>query len=528
MERNFQTGRRRASAARARRIGGAAVVVGALLAACAGPDFKRPEAPRAAGYSPEPLPARTAAAAVAAGEPQAFDGSAEVPSRWWTAFGCAALNALVDKAFKANPAIGNAQAALRQAQELVMAQRGFFYPTVALNYTFERQKVAGNLSNSVAPGVQGNGSVIAPVQNPNSTPHNQPLYYNFHTAQVTVGYTPDVFGGNRRAVEALAAGSEVQRFALQAAYTALASNLVGAAIQEAAVREQIAAVQAMIESSSRSVDILRRQLRDGYVMRADVAAEEAQLAQVRALLPPLDRQLQQTRDLLRALVGNLPSEEVDATFRFADLHLPHDLPLTLPSKLVDQRPDMRAAEAELHAANAQVGMAVAARLPQFPITAAVGGTATQFNQMFASGGPFWNIVLGATQPLFDGGTLRHRQHAAEQALIQAATQYQSTVLAAYQDVADTLHAIYSDAEELRTAVDYEEASRLQLDTTQRQLTSGLVSELALLQAQQVYQQALINRIQAQAQRFGDTAALFVALGGGQWDGSDQTLAAGQK
>ena len=497
-------------------------VAAAVTAGCAaGPDFHRPEPPKAVGYAPLPLPPQTTAAPdIAGGDVQHFT-AADISWQWWTLFQSPQLNALIEQAFKNNPTILNAQSALRQAQELVSAQRGFFYPTVAANYTFERQKVAGNLSGSVAPGVQGNGTDIAPVQNLSSTPHNQPLYYNFQTAQLTVGYSPDVFGSNRRQVESLQAQAEAQRFGLEAAYMTLASNIVAAAIQEAALRAQLEAVHAIVEENHKSLDILKRQFAAGYVMRADVAAQEAQLAQAAALVPPLDKQLEQTRDLIRALAGNLPNQDVAATFNFEDLHLPRELPLTLPSKLVNQRPDVRAAESLLHSANAQVGVAVAARLPQFPITGAVGGTATEFSQMFASGGPFWNIIAGATAPLVDGGTLRHRQRAAEQALTQAAAQYQSTVIAAYQNVADTLHAIYSDADGLEAAVQNERAMKIQLDIAQRQLTTGLVGELFLLQAQAAYQQALINRIQAQGSRFGDSAALFMALGGGWWNRPDQ-------
>jgi len=497
-------------------------VAAAVTAGCAaGPDFHRPEPPKAVGYAPLPLPPQTAASPdIAGGDVQHFT-AADISWQWWTLFQSPQLNALIEQAFKNNPTILNAQSALRQAQELVSAQRGFFYPTVAANYTFERQKVAGNLSSSVAPGVQGNGTEIAPVQNLSGTPHNQPLYYNFQTAQLTVGYTPDVFGSNRRQVESLQAQAEAQRFGLEAAYMTLASNIVAAAIQEAALRAQREAVHAIVDENHKSLDILRRQFAAGYVMRAEVAAQEAQLAQAAALVPPLDKQLEQTRDLIRALAGNLPNQDVAATFNFEDMHLPRELPLTLPSKLVNQRPDVRAAESLLHSANAQVGVAVAARLPQFPITGAVGGTATEFSQMFASGGPFWNIIAGATAPLFDGGTLRHRQRAAEQALTQAATQYQSTVIAAYQNVADTLHAIYSDADGLEAAVQNERAMKIQLDIAQRQLTTGLVGELFLLQAQEAYQQAVINRIQAQGSRFGDSAALFMALGGGWWNRPDQ-------
>jgi NodT family efflux transporter outer membrane factor (OMF) lipoprotein len=491
------------------------------LSACAvGPNYTRPAVAAANSYSPSPLPNATVAAPdVAAGSAQHFTAAAEISWQWWTLYQSPALNELIEQAFRKNPSILSAQAALRQAQELVSAQRGFFYPTIEASYGFERQKVAGNLSNSVAPGVQGNGTDIVPYQNPspNAVPHNEPLYYNLHTAQLTVGYTPDVFGSNWRQVESLAAQADAQRFALEAAYMTLASNVVAAAVQEASVREQLDAAHEIVNENRQSLDILQRQLNDGFVMRADVAAQQAQLAQAMALIPPLDKQLEQTRDLIRALVGNPPDEDVPATFKFATLQLPQELPLSLPSKLIDQRPDVRAAEALVHSANAQLGVAIAARLPQFPITGAVGGTATEFSQMFESGGPFWSLIATATQPLFEGGTLLHRQRAAQQALIEAAGQYQLTVLAAYQNVADALHAIYSDADGLLAAQQNERAARVQLDTAQRQLDVGQIGELLLLQAQMAYQQAVITRIQAQALRFGDTAALFVALGGGWWN-----------
>jgi NodT family efflux transporter outer membrane factor (OMF) lipoprotein len=497
-------------------------VLALLTTACVGPNFHRPAPPKDAGYLVAPLPEQTAASPeLPGGDAQHVNTAADISWQWWTLFESPQLNGLVELAFKNNPSIRNAQAALRQAAELTAAQRGFFYPTVALNYTFERQRAAGNLANSTAPGVQGNGTVLLPIQNPSGPVFNSPLFYNFHTAQATVNYNPDVFGGNRRQVESLDAQREAQRFNLEAAYMTLASNVVAAVIQEASIRDQLDAVHAILDASRHSLDILKLQLKDGYVMRADVAAQEAQLAQVEALVAPLEKQLEQTRDLIRALVGQMPNQDVGDSFKLADLHQPRELPLTIPSKLVDQRPDVRMAEALLHSANADVGVAVANRLPQFSITGAIGGAATQFNQMFAQGGAFWNIILGATQPVFDGGTLRHRQRAAEQALIQAATQYQSTVLGAYQNVADTLHAIYSDADALSAAARYEQATKLQLDIAGRQLNSGQVNELFLLQAEQSYQQAVINRIQAQALRFGDSASLFMALGGGWWNRPDQ-------
>jgi NodT family efflux transporter outer membrane factor (OMF) lipoprotein len=482
-----------------------------LTGACVGPNFHPPAAPKDAGYTVTDLPAQTASSpGVAGGEVQHLSVAGDIGWQWWSLFQSPQLNALVEQAFAHNPSIQNAQAALRQAQELVAAQKGYFFPAIALDYNFERQKVPGNTASSSAPGVQGNGQVIVP-----SGPA-QPLTYNFHTAEATVSYNPDVFGSNRRQVESLQAQSDSQRFNLEAAYMTLASNVVAAAVQEASVRDQLDAVHAILNANRKSLDILQRQLKDGYVMRADVAAQEALVAQAEALVAPLEKQLEQTRDLIRALVGKLPNQDVGDAFKFADLQLPRELPLTVPSKLIEQRPDVRAAQALLHGATADVGVAEAARQPQFAITGAIGGGATVFSDMFGPGGSFWNVILGVTQPLIDGGVLRHRQRAAEQALIQAATQYQSTVLGAYQNVADTLHAIYSDADGLAAAVKTETATKVQLDIARRQLTAGQVNQLFLLQAEEAYQQAVVNRIQAQAARFGDSAALFMALGGGWW------------
>jgi NodT family efflux transporter outer membrane factor (OMF) lipoprotein len=293
--------------------------------------------------------------------------------------------------------------------------------------------------------------------------------------------------------------------------------VVAAAIQEASLRAQIAATRQIIAAEEKSLQILRDQFRLGFAMRIDVAAQEAALGQAKMLLPPLQRQFEQTRDLIRALVGNLPNQDVAETFELDALQLPPELPLSLPAKLIEQRPDVRAAEAQLHAANAQVGVAVAAMLPQFSISGNVGGNADQFAWMFRSGGPFWTMVGGVTQPLFEGGTLLHKERAAKAALRQAAAQYQTTVITAYQNVADTLHASISDADALAADVDAENSSKVTYDLTRRQLEAGYANYLALLSAETAYNQVLLTRIQAQATRYGDTIALFQALGGGWWN-----------
>ena len=497
-----------------------------LITSCAvGPRYRAPQAPSDVGYAPAPLPDTSASAAVHGGEAQHLTVGGDIPFQWWELFQCEALNALIEKAFKANPSLPAAQAALRQAEELTSAQRGFFFPTVGASYQFERQKLAGNLSGSSAPGVQGNGSNISAVQNPTGTPHNQPLYYNLHTAQLTVGFVPDVFGGNRRQVESLEAQAEEQRLLLEATYVTLASNVAAAAIQEAEVRAELAAAHEIVDFNEKALQILRAQLQLGYAMRIDVANQESALAQAKALIPPLQKQYEQTRDLIRALVGNLPNEDVPETFELQALQLPRELPVSLPAKIIQQRPDVAMAAAELHAANAQVGVAIADMLPQFSITGAAGGTATQFDWLFRSGGPFWSVVGGVSQPIFDGGTLLHRKRAADQALKQAAFQYQATVITAYQNVADTLHAALSDADALGAAVAAESAAKVALDLTRRQMEVGYVNYLSLLTAETAYSQALLNRIQSQATRFGDTVALFQALGGGWWNRSERTAKA---
>jgi NodT family efflux transporter outer membrane factor (OMF) lipoprotein len=252
-------------------------------------------------------------------------------------------------------------------------------------------------------------------------------------------------------------------------------------------------------------------------MRIDVAAQEAQLAQAKTLLPPLEKQFEQTRDLLRALVGKLPNQELEQTFELSSLTLPQDLPLSLPSKIIEQRPDVRAAAEQLRSANAQVGVAIAAMLPQFSITGAIGGGANEFAWMFRNGGPFWNLIGGVTQPIFAGGTLLHTKRAADQALLQAAAQYQQTVLTAYQNVADTLHAMVADADELAAADAAVRAAKVTLDLTREQMQDGFTDFLASLAAEIAYQQAVLTVVQAQSTRFGDTAALYQALGGGWWN-----------
>jgi NodT family efflux transporter outer membrane factor (OMF) lipoprotein len=469
-----------------------------LLCCCSvGPNFLRPAAPTDAGFAPKPLPEVSVSAPVYGGEAQHFLSGHDIPFDWWTSFQCPQLNTLVGKALRANATIESAKAALRQAREVTRAAEGAFFPTVQGNFTPSRNKTAtGAVSPASASG------------NP---------YYGLYTATVSVSYVPDVFGGTRRHVESLRAQEDMQRFETEAAYITLASNVVAAAILEVSTRSQIAATEEIIDVERQSLEILRNQQRFGYAMGIDAAAQEAALAQVEQTLPPLQKQLETTRDLIRALAGNLPSQDVEETFQLSSLHLPEDLPLSLPSEIIKQRPDVRAAEEQMRSANADVGVALAAMLPQFALTANLGAASNSLNNLFGPGTSFWSLAGSATQTIFDGGTLLHTKRAADEALVQAAAEYRGTVITAFQNVADTLHALLSDADALKAAAVAEKAAKVTLDLTQRQSQAGYVNYLTLLSAQQAYQTALLNLVQAQAARFSDTAALFQALGGGWWN-----------
>ncbi len=449
----------------------------------------------------EPLPAQTASAPVAAGEAQRFVQGLDIPGQWWALFHSPALNALIEEAIAANPTLQAAQAALRQASETVLAEQGSLLPTVTAGFSPSRNQTAtGALSPASASGSP---------------------YYSLYTAQVGVSYAPDVFGGTRRQIESLVATAESQRFQLEATYLTLTSNVVAAAVQEASLRGQIAAAEEIVKIDSEGLDILRRQMALGAVAGAEVAAQAAALAQAQALLPPLQKQLAIERDLLAALLGRFPSRQPSAAFDLAALQLPRDLPVSLPSKLVEQRPDVRAAEAQMHAASAEIGVAVANRLPQFSLAATGGGASNTMAALFAGPGTaFWTLGGNLTQTVFDAGTLLHKQRAAEAAFDQAAAQYRSTVIAAFQNVADSLHALQSDADTLKAAVDALRAAATSLDIARRQLELGAVNYLALLTAENAYQQALNGVVQAQANRYADTAALFQALGGGWWNRAD--------
>jgi NodT family efflux transporter outer membrane factor (OMF) lipoprotein len=477
-----------------------AALAAAGLGACAvGPNFHRPPAPAAADYGNAPAQGVTAAADTTGGAAQQLTGGMDIPDAWWELFQSPKLTALVAEALKNNPNIEAAHAALRQAQDLYKAQRGSFFPTVNGSFAGLRAKNA-----------------VDTLANPTSLPQVNP-YYNLFTAQLSLSYMPDVFGGTRRAVEASRAEAEATRFELIATYVTLSSNVVTTAVQEASLRGQIAATERLLALQHQLTDTVQRQRDIGSASHADLLQQQAAEAQTAATLPPLQKQLGQTRDALTALLGKLPSQEPADTFRLEDLTLPTQLPVSLPSKLVEQRPDVRQAEENLHAASAQVGVALAEMLPQFAITADTGSAALEIGKLFTPYTGFWDLGASLTQTLFAGGALRYRHRAAEDALDRAAAQYRATVILACQNVADTLRALQADADALKASAAADRAARASFDLARRQYTNGSLSLLGLLNTEQTYQQAEIALVQAEANRYADTAGLFQALGGGWWN-----------
>ncbi len=474
------------------------VVAGLLLASCAvGPDFKKPAAPDISGYGPGGAQADTATTDVAGGEAQRFLEDKDIPGQWWALFHSEPLNELIAEALKTNPTLDAAQASLRQAQENAAAQTGVFFPSVTGNFSSTREKISG--------AQQGNPRFSS--------------IFTFTSGAVNVSYALDVFGGERRQLESAEALADYQRYQLEAAYLTLTSNIVAAAVEEASLRAQIAATQEIIDAETEQLNLLQRQVELGGVARAAVLAQQATLSATQATLPNLQKQLAQQRVLLTALAGRFPSQEISQTFDLATLQLPQELPLSVPSKLVEQRPDIQASQAQLHSASALVGVAVANMLPQITLSASYGNSVTQIGNLL-SGPGIWSVGAGLAQPLFKGGQLLHQKRAAEAAFDTAAAQYRNTVITAFQNVADALRALQSDADALAAQVAAERSAADSLAIARSQYQNGAINYATLLTAETTYQQAHINRVVAQATRFSDTAALFQALGGGWWNRDD--------
>lgn len=483
-----------------------AFLVPLLLVGCAvGPDFHQPALQSGAGYTQTALPQKTASAPGALGSAQQFNVGEDIPGQWWTLFQSVQLNELIDRAFKASPDIAAAQAALAVARENMLAQRGSLFPSIGADASGSR-----NATPTAS---------LAPV-----AANNQRIY-SLYTGELTVSYSLDAFGLNRRMIESASAQADNQRFEFEAARLTLSSNVVLAAVSVASLRAQIDAQEETIRANTALGDILERERELGEASEADWLQQQAALAAARAALPPLQKQLALQHDALSALVGGFPNEPLADDFDLSSLHLPEDLPVSLPASLVEQRPDVLAAAAALHAASAQVGVAIANRLPQISLTAALGTSPSAIANAFTPYSQFFNVVGKVAQPLFQGGALLHRQRAAEASLQQASAQYRSTVINAFQNVADVLHSVQADAQTLQAATAAEAAASHSLAIAEEEQRAGEAAYLSVLTAEQTWEVARIASIHARAARLADTVALFQAAGGGWWNCADPMVAA---
>ncbi len=458
------------------------------LAGCAvGPNFVRPAPPEVAHYTQGEEPRQT----TAVGEVQQFAYGETIAAAWWQEFQAPALQELIHTALARNPTLAAADARLRQSEALLRAGYGVFFPQGTASLDVVRQKFS-----PVQFGATSTGST-----------------FTLYTPQVSAGYLLDVFGGQRRMVEDLAAQVDYQAYLAQGAYLTLIGNIINAAIAQAAYQAQIEATQEIIAALQEQVRLTEAQAQAGLVSQASVTSLRTQLAGIEASLPPLQQQFAKTNHLLAVLLGFPPGAWTPPRLRLEEIKLPRTLPVTLPGELVRRRPDILAAEARLHSASAQIGVATAALFPSLTLSANLGKNISDLSEVFGAAGQFWKIGANLTQPLFRGGSLWYQRRAAQEAYQAALADYQQVVLTACQQVADTLRALEHDAQTLQAQTEALHNASQTLNLVRANYQAGMINYLQVLIANAQYHQARLGAIQAQALRLQDSAALFVALGG---------------
>lgn len=467
-----------------------------LLTSCAvGPDFEKPDAPKTDSYTESILPDQTVRSTADGGDAQRFIKDKDIPGCWWHLFHSKPLNGLIERALKNNANLQAAETSLRQAEASLQVSQASLFPFIDLQAYPQRQRF---------------NPQIFDVANP-------PVTFNLFNATVNVAYTLDIWGGIRRQVESAEAQAEYQTFQVKATYLTLTTNIVTAALTEASLRAQMKATQELITAQEKILDLTKKRKEIGAVSSLDIYAQESELSQLKSTLQPLENELAKVRHGLSVLVGELPSESQLPTFELSDFTLPTDLPLSLPSKLVCQRPDIRAAEALLHRANADIGVATANLFPQLTLSGNYGYLTNEFAELFSHKANVWSALTNLAQPIFRGGALMGKRKEAVAAFENAFAQYRQAVLQGFQNVADTLKALELDAVQLQVLTLGEEATSMNYQLSKSQYEIGSLSYLNLLAAEKLFHQAQLARIQALTARFVDTAALYQALGGGWWN-----------
>jgi len=464
----------------------------ALLGGCAvGPNFVRPAAPDTDRYTHEAQPEATVKAD---GQAQHFTPGTDIPADWWRLFKSPQLDAVVRQAISNNPTLQAAEASLRQSQDNLRAGYGLYFPQGQAGVSASRQ-----LTAPVQQGSQSSGSI-----------------FNLFTASGTISYTLDVFGGKRRTVEGLRAQADSQRYESKAAFLALSANVVNTSVARAAYMAQIRATEQLIELENQQLHLAETQVRAGTAPYSTVLSVRSLISATQALLAPLEQNASQAEHLLAMLEGVVPSKANLPDIDLAELSLPADLPLSLPSDLVNQRPDILSSEALMHLASANIGIATAAMFPSFSLSGTYGGASTTLANLSAVS-KFWSIGPTATTPVFQGNSLWYVRRASIDAYQQSQATYRQTVLGAFEQVADSLKALEHDAEGLQAQVEAQRAAGEALNLLQVNYRAGLVAFPDVLTADVQFHQATIGWLQALAQRHQDTVALFVALGGGWWN-----------
>jgi NodT family efflux transporter outer membrane factor (OMF) lipoprotein len=478
----------------------AAAVLGMAVAGCTlGPDFEVPKPLSVTRYTSPGETIVPGPDATKSVPTQAIALGERIAANWWTLFRSSDLNRLIKQAIAGNYTLESVRAKLEQARESVTVAASALYPQIGLS--------AGESEQRQSAATFGLTPEVAPL----------PPSFNLFQVGPTASYTPDLFGQTHRRIEQQVALAEYQSDQLDAAYLTLTGNTASRALQVAAVHSQLKAVDDILAIDRQNVELVRKQRQTGTVPDSDVIVAESQLASDETLKPGLEQQLSVAKHALAVLIGRAPGNWSPPDFDLAAFTLPHRLPVSIPSQLVHQRPDIQAAEAQLHAASAQIGIATAQLYPSITLSAGVTASSLNGSNLFSPSGLIWSVAAGLTQPIFDGGMREAERRAALAAFKESAADYQQTVLQAFGQVADILQALKHDTDLLvaqsRALSMASEAVRLQ----RINYGSGGSGIIGLLDAQRQYQQAQLGYVRAEAQRYQDTVQLLVAMGGGWWD-----------
>lgn len=471
-----------------------ALLVGSLLCGCTvGPRYHPSAPPTVGAYTSEPQPTETVSTAGPAGTAQHLNSTMDVPAQWWTLFHSPELDRLVREALANSPTLAQATARLKEAQEESNARTGATkYPAVSASISAQREQV--NLTTF-------------------GVPFPSPPPFGLLNGSVAVSYALDIFGANRRLIENLNAQVDYQNWQLQGACLMLAGNVVSAAIRQAQLRSQIDLTRQMLTLEEQQLAITEQRVQAGGLAPYNISQQRTLVEQTRAAIPPLELQLDVVNHQLAVLIGKSPAEAQIEIINLDKLHLPEELPVSLPSSLVRQRPDIRAAESLMHQASANVGVATANLYPQITLSASGGGIGTSFTQ----GGPIWSFGGSLAQPIFNGGALRAEKRKAVAAYEEAGANYQQVVLQAFEQVADSLRAIDHDAQTLQARTEAATQAEATYQIASRRFSAGGISHLTLLDAQRQHLQTMLDRTTSAANRYSDSASLLQALGGGWWN-----------